>query len=109
MTREEKHLWYDFLRKLPFAVKRQQCIGKYIVDFYIPSKNIVIELDGSQHYETPGIKKDGVRDSYLSEQNIVVLRYPNNQVNQNFNGVCEDIARKCGIALNDFDFGDFHD
>ena len=97
MTKEEKHLWYDFLKKLPFTVKRQQSIGKYIVDFYIASKNIVIELDGSQHYEQSGKARDSERDLFLSKMNIKVLRYSNNEVNQNFKGVCEDIANNCGI------------
>ena len=51
MTKEEKHLWYDFLKKQPFTVHRQKVIGKYIVDFYIASYKTVIEVDGSQHYE----------------------------------------------------------
>ena len=46
MTREEKHLWYDFLKKLPINVNRQKNIGNYIVDFYISSASAVIELDG---------------------------------------------------------------
>lgn len=49
MTPEEKHLWYDFLKKLPVPVKRQYCIKGYIVDFYIPGKKTVIEVDGLQH------------------------------------------------------------
>ena len=52
MTDEEKHLWYDFLKKLPFTVNRQKNIRNYIVDFYIHSKGIVIELDGPQHLNT---------------------------------------------------------
>ncbi|MCR5025389.1 MAG: endonuclease domain-containing protein [Lachnospiraceae bacterium] len=58
MTKEEKHLWYDFLKTLPFTVYRQRVIGKYIVDFYIASFKIVIEIDGSQHYEKEGRDKD---------------------------------------------------
>ena len=49
MTPEEKNLWYKFLKRLPITVKRQHQIENYIVDFYIPEKKIVIELDGSQH------------------------------------------------------------
>ena len=49
MTPEEKHLWYDFLKRLPLTVKRQQNLENYIVDFYIPSKKVVIEVDGIQH------------------------------------------------------------
>lgn len=55
MTKEEGHLWYDFLKSLPCNVNRQKVIGNYIVDFYISSAKIVIELDGSQHYEDNGI------------------------------------------------------
>ena len=98
MTPEEKHLWYDYLRKLPIIVKRQQCIGNYIVDFYIPSGSIVIELDGGQHYEAQGIEKDCVRDSFLSDRGITVLRYTNVQIHDNFAAVCEDISRHCGMA-----------
>ena len=49
MTPEEKHLWYDFLKRLPFNVRRQHNIENHIVDFYIAEKKIVIEIDGIQH------------------------------------------------------------
>ena len=49
MTPEEKRLWYDFLKRLPLNVRRQHNIGNYIVDFYIASKKVVIEIDGIQH------------------------------------------------------------
>ena len=91
MTKEERHLWYDFLKTLPFTVNRQKVIGKYIVDFYIASAKIVIELDGSQHYEEENIKHDIERDNYLSELNIKVLRYSNLDINKNFESVCQDI------------------
>ena len=54
MTKEERHLWYDFLKELPMMVHRQKVIDRYIVDFYIAEAKLVIELDGSQHYETKG-------------------------------------------------------
>ena len=63
MTKEERHLWYDFLKGLPIMVHRQKVIGPYIVDFYIAKANLVIELDGSQHYEEAGIKADQNRDA----------------------------------------------
>ena len=91
MTKEERHLWYDFLKTLPVTVHRQKVIGPYIVDFYIASVKIVIELDGSQHYEEKGIKSDLERDTYLREQGILVLRYSNLDVNRKFSAVCEDI------------------
>lgn len=93
MTKEEKHLWYDFLKNLPFTVNRQKVIHKYIVDFYIASAKIVIELDGSQHYEYEGIKNDAQRDSFLNELGIKVLRYSNKDINSNFEAVCQDILK----------------
>ena len=91
MTREEKHLWYDFFKHLPITVNRQKVIGKYIVDFYCASAKIAIELDGSQHYEEDGKVKDRVRDQYLNDLGITVLRYSNYDVNRNFEGVCREI------------------
>ena len=93
MTPEEKKLWYDFFKKLPITINRQKVIGKYVVDFYCASAKIVIELDGSQHYEDKGIKKDIIRDEYLKENGITVLRYSNLDVDKNFKGVCEDILK----------------
>lgn len=98
MTKEEKHLWYDFLKKLPVTVNRQKNIGNYIVDFYIASKNIVIELDGSQHYEEQAYQKDKERDNSLFKLGIRVLRYQNTEINKNFNGVCRDILNELGLG-----------
>ena len=94
MTKEERHLWYDFLKNLPLTVHRQKVIGRYIVDFYIASCNLVIELDGSQHYEEKNIEQDIIRDNYLKELNITVLRYSNDDINKNFDGVCQDILNR---------------
>ena len=91
MTPWERKLWYEFLRDYPVRFQRQKAIGNYIVDFYCASAKIVIELDGSQHYEDKGIKKDIIRDEYLKENGITVLRYSNLDINKNFNSVCEDI------------------
>ena len=91
MTKEERHLWYDLLRELPVTIHRQKVIGNFIVDFYIAKYKIVIELDGSQHYEDKGIKKDQERDQYLKNEGISVLRYSNSEVKENFRSVCEDI------------------
>ncbi len=54
MTKEERRLWYDFLKQLPVTINRQKVIAHYIVDFYCASAKLVIELDGSQHYEDEG-------------------------------------------------------
>ncbi len=94
MTKEERHLWHDFLKNLPMTVNRQKVIGKYIVDFYIASYKLVIEIDGSQHYEDKGIENDLKRDKYLNSLGIKVLRYSNADINQRFKGVCEDILKE---------------
>ena len=91
MTREEKHLWYDFLKTLPFTINRQKVIGEYIVDFYCADKGIVIELDGSQHYDAEGLRSDAERDNFLQRCGLSVLRYSNHDVNCNFKTVCQDI------------------
>ncbi len=91
MTKEERRLWYDFLKNFPVTVNRQKVFDGYILDFYCSDANIAIELDGSQHYMTEGQKKDIKRDEYLKQKGITVLRYSNNDVNNDFDGVCRDI------------------
>ena len=98
MTPEEKHLWYDFLKKLPCTVNRQKNIGNYIVDFYIASKNIVIEIDGLQHNATEHNEKDNERDFELSKLGIKVLRYTNKSINNNFIDVCDNILTHLGLT-----------
>ena len=91
MTKEERHLWYDFLKSYPVRFLRQKVIGNYIVDFYCHSARLIIELDGSQHYEDKGIENDAKRDKYLNGIGIKALRYSNLDINQRFESVCEDI------------------
>ena len=93
MTDEEKHLWYDFLKKLPVNVNRQKNIGIYIVDFLISSSKLVIELDGSQHWNEENKQNDKARDEYLASLDLTVLRYSNKDINDNFDGVCADILK----------------
>lgn len=94
MTKEERHLWYDFLKKLPITIKRQKIVGNYILDFYCASKKVAIELDGSQHYRAEGLEYDKDRDQFLEDFGIKVLRYSNYDVNIKFDAVCEDIKKK---------------
>ena len=94
MTKEERHLWYDCLKLLPVTAHRQKILGNYIVDFYIASAKLVIELDGSQHYEEMGRIKDMERDAYLKGAGYTVLRYSNADINQRFRSVCEDIYNR---------------
>jgi len=91
MTKEERRLWYDFLRTYPVRFLRQKVIDNYIVDFYCSQAGLVIELDGSQHYEPGAAMKDALRTERLEKRFLTVLRIPNNAVNQNFAGVCEYI------------------
>ena len=98
MTKEERHLWYDFLKTLPIMVHRQKVIGNYIVDFYIAEAKMVIELDGSQHFEAEGQRTDELRDAYLRSLGLTVLRYANSDVNWNFGGVCEDIYNRLKLS-----------
>ena len=93
MTKEERRLWYDFLKTLPVTFNRQKVIGPYIADFFCASANLVVELDGSQHYDAQGAAADVKRDQYFSELGFRVLRYSNTDVKQNFSGVCEDILQ----------------
>ena len=104
MTAEERHLWFDFLRTYPVKFTRQKILGRYIADFYCPQAKLVIELDGSQHYEDNEIEKDSERTKYLEQYGLKVIRIPNNEVKQNFQSVCEyiDIVVKKRIEkIND--------
>ncbi|MCR5807977.1 MAG: endonuclease domain-containing protein [Clostridiales bacterium] len=93
MTKEEKHIWYDCLRKLPYIFKRQEPIGKYIVDFFCAEAKLAIEFDGSQHYTESGRARDEERDRYLKDRGLEVIHYSDYDVNTNFEGVCLDIER----------------
>ena len=88
-TKQEKHLWYDFLKTYPVQFNRQKVIGNYIVDFYCKKANMIIELDGSQHYEEVGVLNDEKRTEYLNQLGLCVLRFTNLDIERNFNGVCE--------------------
>ena len=91
MTKEERHLWYDFLKTLPITVHRQKVIGNYIADFYCAEAGIVIELDGSGHYQKETVIRDKDKELYLHSLGIKVLRYSNYDILKNFDGVCKDI------------------
>ena len=104
MTPEEKHLWYDFLKKLPCTVKRQHVIENYIVDFYIAEKKIVIEVDGKQHLMPEHKEIDFQRDSMLANWGIKVLRYSNESIRDNFQNVVDDILKNIGLSFFDLTF-----
>ena len=88
MTKEEKHLWYDFLKKIPYTVNRQKVVGNYILDFYCAEARLAIELDGSQHFEEKAMIKDNIRTEKIESRKLTVIRIPNICINKNFKDVC---------------------
>ena len=91
MTPHERKLWYLFLRKYPVKIYKQRIIGRFIVDFYCASAKLVIEVDGSQHYEAHGMASDAERSAFLSALGLEVLRFSNRDIDREFRGVCEQI------------------
>jgi very-short-patch-repair endonuclease len=91
MTPNERKLWYLFLRKYPVKVYKQRIIGRFIVDFYCASAKLVIELDGSQHYEPQGMAYDSERSAFLTALGLEVLRFSNRDVDMDFRSVCTRI------------------
>ena len=91
MTKEERHLWYDFLKTYPVQFKRQYSFGVYIVDFYCYKAKLIVELDGSQHCEPKAMEYDRIRTDYLQKQGFLVLRFSNSDVMTQFRAVCETI------------------
>ena len=93
MTKEERHLWYDFLRTHPARFSRQKVLGRYIADFYSAKAKLVIELDGSQHFEEENAEKDVERTRFLERYGLKVIRIPNVEIHRDFVSVCEYIDR----------------
>ncbi|MBQ7857027.1 MAG: endonuclease domain-containing protein [Oscillospiraceae bacterium] len=91
MTPHERKLWYLFLRKYPVKIYKQRIIDKYIVDFYCASAKLVIEIDGSQHYEEQGQTYDKERSAVLDSYGLKVIRYSNREIDREFSAVCEQI------------------
>ena len=102
MTPEERRLWYDFLSQNSCHFCRQQPIGNYIADFYAPSIRLVVEVDGSQHFEETGQCYDAARSEFLRQQGVRVLRFTNEQIQRRFPSVCEAVER----AIADIQLGD---
>ena len=100
MTKEERHLWYDFLRSYSIKFTRQKVLGKYIADFYCSKANLVIELDGSQHYEDENLISDEKRTAYLEQYGITVIRISNLDVLKNFDGVCKYLDNEVKQSLS---------
>lgn len=84
-------MWYDFLRDYPVRFSRQKVLGRYIADFYSAEAKLIIELDGSQHYEDENIRKDARRTEFLEAYGLRIIRVANNEITENFDGVCDYI------------------
>ena len=100
MTKEEKRLWYDFLREYPVRFLRQKVIDNFIVDFYCHDARLIIEVDGSQHYTEDGIMKDRIRTEQINMRGLTVLRISNAEINKNFDSVCNAIHRCVQARMN---------
>ena len=100
MTKEEKHLWYDFLKNRPVRFLRQKVLGRYIADFYSAEAKIVIELDGSQHYENENRIYDEKRTEFLEQYGLKIIRIPNGEINKNFEGICRYLDKQIEQSLS---------
>ncbi len=94
MTKHEALLWYRFLRHYSPRFQRQKTIGSYIVDFYCHEAKLIVELDGSQHYEKHAKAYDEERTRFLEAEGLHVIRFPNAAVDHDFEGVCVAIDRE---------------
>ena len=94
MTKQERHLWYDFLRDFEVQFYRQKVIGKFIVDFYCHSAKLAVEIDGGQHFDAANLQKDIERTRMLNSYGIEVLRFTNGEIENNFHEVCAKIKEK---------------
>lgn len=99
MTRQERKLWYEFLRTYPVKVYRQKVIDHFIVDFYCHQARLAIEIDGSQHYSEEGLAYDDERSHILKGYGIDVIRFSNQDIDRNFYEVCCAIALRVKEAL----------
>ena len=99
-TKQENHLWYDFLSPYPIRFRRQVTIDRFIVDFLCAKAKLVIEVDGSQHFSEQGLAYDAERTAVLNALGYTVLRVTNDDVDHNFNGVCEMIDREIKNRIN---------
>lgn len=94
LTRQERHLWYDFLSTYSVRFQRQKTIGQFIVDFYCHQAKLAVELDGSQHYTPESMEYDLRSSEALNAQGVKVLRFTNTDIERNFASVCEVICQE---------------
>lgn len=73
--------------------RRQFSVGNYILDFYCPSEKLAIELDGNDHFIGYGLTQDEIRDKFLNNLNIKVLRFENKEIFERLEGVLEEVKK----------------
>ena len=103
MTPQERHLWYDFLRYCKPRFRRQEILGCYIADFFCYEAGLVLEIDGSQHYEKQVKDYDDARTYYFHSLGIRVMRFSNADINVRFQSVCEAVMlalKECGCEVS---------
>jgi very-short-patch-repair endonuclease len=93
-TKQENRLWFEFLRTFRPRFTRQRIVGNYILDFYCATAKLAVELDGSGHFEPDAMKYDTTRSRYLGHLGIRVIRFTNIDVDESFEGVCDNIANE---------------
>ncbi len=100
-TKEENHLWYDYLRTYPVRFYRQRIIGEYIADFYCSKAKLVVELDGAEHNGRKATEYDSARTQYMENYDLKILRIINSEVSGHFTDVCrtidDEVKRRTGI------------
>ena len=100
MTKQERRLWYEFLRDYPIKIYKQRSIDRFIVDFYCSRAHIAIEVDGGQHYSPDGMQYDSERSAVLARYGVTVIRITNEDVDNRFTTVCEQLDKMIKAALN---------
>ena len=98
-TKQEKHLWYDFLSNYKPRFQRQKAIDNFIADFYCNEAKLIIEIDGSQHFTDSGFAKDKRRTEILEGYDLKVLRFTNSEIDKEFYWVCEQIDFTVNASL----------
>ena len=93
-TKQENHLWYDFLSDYEIRFQRQKAIDNFIADFYCFQAKLVVELDGGGHYDPESEKKDQFRTQVINQQGLKVIRFCNTDIDKNFYGVCTVIDQE---------------
>nr|BAL58224.1 hypothetical conserved protein [uncultured prokaryote] len=105
MTEPERRMWFRVLKGINIRVLRQRVIGNYIVDFYIPKERLVIEIDGDSHFEEKAERYDREREKVLGEYGLRVLRFTNEEVMKNIEGVKERVIKELGSPLTPLNEG----